>query len=122
MIEAIANALRQLQSEHVEDVHDAMETLRAAADDAHDIVLDDLANHCGNQPNLARLLGEWGRPASVPVLVDAVGRGGASLRYAAVMALAAHVDPAALTALTGLARDADPDIAHLARIALDEVS
>jgi HEAT repeat protein len=107
-------------SEHADDVAEAMDQLRSMPDQAHDAVAAAMAEHRGSQPNLARLLGEWGRPESVPLLRDAVERGGHSLRYAAGMALAGHSDPTAAQALTELARSTDPDVAHMAALALAE--
>jgi HEAT repeat protein len=107
-------------SEHADDVAEAMDQLRSMPDQAHDAVAAALAEHQGSQQNLVRLLGEWGRPTSVPVLRDAVERGAYSLRYAAAMALAGHRDPTAAQALGELAQSTDPDVAQMATLALTE--
>lgn len=120
MSDPVQDALADLMSEHADDVAEAMDQLRSMPDQAHDAVAAALAEHRGDQPNLARLLGEWGRPASVPVLRDAVERAAYSLRYAAAMALAGHRDPTAAQALTELAQSADPDVAQMAELALTE--
>ena len=120
MSDPVQDALAALSSEHADDVAAAMDQLRSMPDQAHDAVVAALVEQRGSQQNLARLLGEWGRPASVPVLRDAVERGAHSLRYAAAMALAGHRDPTAAQALTELARSADPDVAQMAALALTE--
>jgi HEAT repeat protein len=116
----VERAIAQLVSEHADEVDDAMGLLRQMPDEAHDAVTAALAEHRGSQPNLALLLGEWGRPESVGVLRDAVERGGHSLRYAASMALATHADPAAGEALADLAGADDRDVAEIAALALRE--
>ena len=120
MSDPVQDALAALMSEHADDVAEAMDQLRSMPDQAHDAAVAALAEHRGSQPNLARLLGEWGRPASVPILRDAVERGAHSLRYAAAMALAGHPDPTAAQALTELARSTDADVAQMAELALTE--
>ena len=120
MSDDVEQAIDRLTSEHVDEVEDAMELLRSVPDEAHDAVAAALAAHRGDQANLALLLGEWGRPESVPVLREAVERGAYSLRYAAAMALAGHADPAAAGALVDLARSATPEVAEMATLALRE--
>lgn len=120
MSDPVQDALAGLMSEHADDVAEAMDQLRSMPDQAHDAVVAALAEYHGDQQNLARLLGEWGRPASVPVLKDAVERGAHSLRYAAAMALAGHADPTAAQALTELASSTNPDVAQMAELALAE--
>jgi HEAT repeat protein len=117
--DAVDRAIEDLLSEHADDVAEAMEVLRSRPE-AHDAVLDALSHHESSQEDLARLLGEWGRPESVGVLVDAVRRGEHPLRYAAAMALAEHSDPLAVRALDELAGSDDPDVAHMAALARDE--
>ena len=116
----VTAAIARLDSEHVDDAAEAMAMLRAHPDEAHDAVLAALAEHRGNQGDLASLLGGWGRPESVPVLVDAARRGLHTLRYSALMALAEHADPAAGDALDALAAAEDPELARLTRLAVDE--
>ena len=116
----VDRAIEDLRSEHADDVAEAMDVLRSHPDDAHPAVLEALSRHESSQKDLARLLGEWGRPESVPVLVDAVERGAHPLRYAAAMALAEHADALAGRALDELARSDDPDVAQMAAIARDE--
>jgi HEAT repeat protein len=116
----VAAAVDRLDSEHVDDAAEAMAQLRAHPDEAHDAVLAALVEHRGNQGDLARLLGEWGRPESVPALVDAAHRGLHTLRYHALMALAEHADPSAGQALDILVASEDPELARLAGLAVDE--
>jgi HEAT repeat protein len=116
----IAAALARLDSEHVDDAAEAMDQLRAHPDEAHDAVLAALSEHRGSQGDLARLLGEWGRPESVPALVDAAERGLYTLRYSALMALAEHTDPTAGDALDALAGSDDAELARLAQLAVED--
>lgn len=116
----IAAALERLSSEHVDEVADAMEDLRAIPDQdaVHAAVVSSLVRHDGAQAQLARLLGEWGRPESIGPLVDAMTRGEHSLRVAAASALAGHAHPDAAAALVELAAGDDAEVAHVARLAL----
>ncbi|MDH3753914.1 MAG: HEAT repeat domain-containing protein [Acidimicrobiia bacterium] len=114
-VEQVEEAIEQLASEHVEEVAAAMDYLREHADDAHEAVLVALTEYRGDQPNLARLLGEWGRPESVDALRDAVERGAYPLRYEAVRALARHGDPQASTALARLEESGEVEVRELVR-------
>lgn len=115
--EEVAAAIDRLESQHDDEVEAAMGFLRAHADQAHDAVLRALREHRSDQANLARLLGEWGRPESVDALRDAVERGAHPLRYAAAMALAQHPDARAARALSELSASQTREVAHVAMLA-----
>lgn len=111
----IDDAIDALASQDAEEQIAAMEYLRAAGPRAHTPVLHALADYRSSQPNLARLLGEFGRPDSVPILVAAARRGDHPLRFAAVSALSEHRGPVAADALATLTTEPDdPVLAELA--------
>lgn len=88
--ERIDDAIHDLSSEQVEDIRQGMDYLRKHADQAHPVLLEAVEQSALGSGNIVLLLGEMGRPQSLPYLDEQARQRGSSMRSTAIQALVMH--------------------------------